>query len=138
MDTKDSSNIFKALKKYLEHKNSQKAFNPEVNELAEIFNLHYNLVEAINKVLEVNEEEFIKNELENVKNTLFINIEKIMLLLERLSNRRILLFVTSDTSKIRKISKNYNSDLNEIFELNNIKDIFPSTGKRVLLIPTKT
>lgn len=137
MDKNDSSNIYEALRKHLETKNSQKVFNPLVPELAEIFYLHYTLIENINKVLAVHGDENLHNEMEQIKITLEHNIEGIINIIGGIAHRKIVLLKAIDNSTIRSISKNYNSDLREIYELNNIKSIFPSEEKRALLIPLK-
>lgn len=136
MDKNDSSNFCEALKKYFENKNSQNIFNPLVPELAEIFHLHYTLVESINKV-EIKDEN-MKINIENMKINIEENIRIIINIIEILAHRKIILSTTIDNLSIYKVSKSYNSDLREIYELNNLKNIFPDQQKTTILIPLKT
>lgn len=135
MDKEHESSILDIIKRNLEINNSNKHFSMLSHEFYELFNSHHRLVENLKMLEKSLTETNLNSTLENIKNSLEVNLKHIMEILSQLTNRSFFIYITTNDDTLWKISKKFNSNIEEICELNNIKNVFKIEESKVLLIP---
>lgn len=139
METKSAFKILSRLRQYFDLRNSHRIFSPFTVVLVELLDKHFNLLENIKNFEASTEDTFLISETDKLRKSLEGNMLIIANMISIITNRKIVFHINnSENNTIRKLSKIYNSDLFEIFELNGFKDIFLTLKhKKLIIIPLK-
>jgi hypothetical protein len=135
MDKNYVSSILEIIKRNLDANNSQKHFSLLSHEFYELFNNHYNLVKNVDVLEKSFTRSGLATELDNLRSSLEGNLRYIIEILGQLTNRKFVIYVTTEGDTLWKLAKRFNSNIDEICELNNIKSVFRLEEEKVLLIP---
>lgn len=131
------TDIRELLKKVISTRDSVRFFKKLPAELVELLFTHFELtgvIENIKRSLpELPQMEALDTIIKNLEANKKLLIDAICIL----TDRKILLYTTLQDDTLWKISKKFGSEIHEISELNNIKDIILPAEKRLLLIPVK-
>ncbi len=130
--------LLEKINKTLETKNSCRHFSQLTLEFAELFYVHWNLLDRLRNICNPLIDIHLLEESNKMKATLEHNLEKIIKIIEITSNRKIYIYTVESGDSVWEIAKTLKSNVAEIYELNNLKKIFSLEDKKFLLIPIET
>lgn len=105
--------------------------------MADLYIKHHQLASELRDVGQSTSEAALSHYLEALARNLDTNMEIILQITGDLTNRKILPYETSEDDTLWKLSKKHTSEIQEICDINNIKDILRPYEKKILLIPVK-
>ncbi|MCX8128568.1 MAG: LysM peptidoglycan-binding domain-containing protein [Clostridia bacterium] len=127
--------ILDTVKRNLEKNNSQRHFSQLSQDFYELFSSHYVLINSLDLQKKALKETHLITALENIRCSLEGNLKLIIEILEQLTDRTFIIYVTADSDTLWKTARRFNCSIEEICELNSIKNVFKLEENKVLLIP---
>lgn len=129
--------ILGAAKKALAIKGEQKSFTSLPPGFADLFIELYGIIEKINWLKPGIPDDNLKNELEMFKKNVEANAARLLILICQMINRKIIVHITSEGDTLWKIARKYDSNIQEIFDLNDLRTVFSLEPYTCLLVPVK-
>ncbi len=106
-------------------------------EFVELFFAHLKLLELLENMSGILDPDLLTDEMEKLKDSIKENIQQLLEIIEKYSNRKIIVYQINADDSVWEITKNFKSDAAEIYLLNGITKAFSLEDKKILLIPIK-
>ena len=98
---------------------------------------HYDLKSELKNLAQNNPDPALAGIFEAMVLNLDTNMEVLLKMAGDLANRKVLVHETSEDDTLWGLSRKYDSEIQEICEINNVKNVLKPNEKRFLLIPLK-
>lgn len=131
------SDIRELLAKAIFARASERAFSKLPTGLTDLYINHYDLKSELKNLAQNNPDPALAGIFEAMVLNLDTNMEVLLKMAGDLANRKVLVHETSEDDTLWGLSRKYDSEIQEICEINNVKNVLKPNEKRFLLIPLK-
>jgi len=131
------SSILELIKKSIDVSYSQKNFSDLSIKLSGLLYNLYSLKKSISKIKESIPAGDLTARLEDIEASLVKEAEKLAEIESEVTNYKIAVHVMEKGDTLWKIAKKYDAEIVEIYELNNIKNIFSLDEIPAIFVPVK-
>lgn len=133
----NSTDFIKRISSVIVSRNSCKCFDDATLEFVRLFFAHSSLLELLENTGSILEPEQLTDEIEKLKVCIIENTQLLLKIIEKHSNRKIIVYHINNEDSVWDITKSFKSDAAEIYILNDITKVFSLEDRKILLIPVK-
>ena len=133
----NSTNVIDKINSVIISRNPCKCFDHMTLEFVELFFAHLKLLELLENMSGILDPDLLTDEMEKLKDSIKENIQQLLEIIEKYSNRKIIVYQINADDSVWEITKNFKSNAAEIYLLNGITKAFSLEDKKILLIPIK-
>lgn len=137
MDNTKASEFMGAVRQNLNFLSPDRAFSPAAHDLASLYIAYSEFHKSVAIVKSSATDASLLQKLESITHSVENGMELLIEAIEQVTNRKIAVYVASESDNIFQIARRFNADLRELFELNKTNKLFSIEENKPVLVPQK-